>query len=81
MATKPDDKPQAAAKAPKEPILFTFTPVNKGDHLRSVPQRDLTAEDVAALSPHELHDATAPGPTGKPMYTAVTSQKDTGGDA
>ena len=48
MATKPDDKPQAAAKAPKEPILFTFTPVKPGDHLRSVPQRDLTAEDVAA---------------------------------
>ena len=80
MATK-DDKPQAAAKAPKEPSLFTFISAKPGDHLRSVQQRDLTAEDVAALSPHELHDPTSPGPTGKLLYTAVKSQKDTGGDA
>jgi hypothetical protein len=83
MATKPDDKPKPA-KATGEPIVYKFTPINPGDFLRNVPQRDLTAADLAALSPIELHDATAPGPTGKAMYTAVDAPKEAekaGGDA
>lgn len=84
MAGKQDDKPKAPAKEPKEPIVFKFTPVNPGDHLRDVPQRDLTAADVANLSPLTLHAATAPGPSGKPMYTIVDAPKEAdtkGGDA
>lgn len=83
MPDKPETKPKAApdpktAKAPDAPVAFKFTPINPGDFLIGVPRRDLTAADVAALSPHQLHDATAPRPDGKAMYTAV-SQKD--GDA
>jgi hypothetical protein len=70
----PTKKPEPKAKA--DPVAFKFTPINPGDFISGVPQRDLTAEDVANLGPLELHAATAPGPTGKAMYTAVKKEGD-----
>ena len=58
-----------------EPIVYRFTPANPGDFLVGVPQRDLTAADVAALDPVRLHDATAPNGSGQTMYTAVKPPK------
>jgi hypothetical protein len=81
MATKADDKPKATAKETKEPIVYKFTPINPGDHLRDVPQRDLTAADVLNIGPVQLRDATVPGPSGKAMYTAVTPADEKEGDA
>jgi hypothetical protein len=50
-------------------IILKFTPANPGDFLQGVPQRDLTAEDVARLEPPQLRNLTAPGPSGKPIYS------------
>lgn len=83
MPDKPETKPKAApepkaAKAADAPVAFTFTPIKPGDFLIGVPRRDLTAADVAVLSPQQLHDATAPRPDGTAMYTAVPAKE---GDA
>jgi hypothetical protein len=40
-------------------IILKFTPANPGDFLQGVPQRDLTAEDVARLEPHQLRNLSA----------------------
>ena len=72
MSSKPDTAP----------IVFKFTPAKPGDFLQGIPKRDLTASDVARLSPLQLYNATVSGPSGKPMYTAVPAPKpEKGGDA
>lgn len=56
----------------KPEIVYRFTPQFDGAHLRGVPPRDLTQEDVDALEPRLQRDAFAPHPLyGTPLYTAV----------
>jgi hypothetical protein len=56
-------------------IVLKFTPANKGDHLRGVPQRDLTEADMQNIGPDQLRNMTVPGPSGKPMYTPPKAEK------
>jgi hypothetical protein len=58
-------------------IILKFTPANPGDFLQGVPQRDLTAEDVARLEPPQLRNLTAIGPSGKPIYSPPKAEKPT----
>lgn len=54
-------------------IAYQFTPQFDGAHLRGVPQRDLTEQDVARLPADLRRDALTPHPGfGTPLYTAVT---------
>ena len=56
-------------------IVLKFTPANKGDHLRAVPQRDLTEADMQNIGPDQLRNMTVPGPSGKAMYTPPKAEK------
>ena len=54
-------------------IAYRFTPPFDGAHLRGVPQRDLTQQDIARLPADLRRDALTPHPGyGTPLYTAVT---------
>jgi hypothetical protein len=70
---QPETPPAAptAAKAPKAVLKFHGGPNGDGRFIRGLPQRDLLAADLANLTPGQFRDATAPGPTGKPLYTVA----------
>lgn len=59
----------------KEPVLYRFTPHSDGAFIKTIPQHDLTASDVARLSrsfPADWRDAITPHPGyGAPLYTAT----------
>jgi hypothetical protein len=79
-ADKQTEKPEApqtppaaatAAAKPKVALKFHGGPDGDGRFIRGLPQRDLLAADLANLTPGQFRDATAPGPTGKPLYTVA----------
>jgi hypothetical protein len=66
--------PPAAAPAAAKPnavLKFHGGPGGDGRFIRGLPQRDLLAADLANLTPGQFRDATAPGPTGTPLYTVA----------
>ena len=58
-------------------IVLKFTPATPGDHLRGIPARDLTAEEMANIEPFDLRNMTLPGPSGTPMYTYADPERAT----
>ena len=57
-------------------VVLKYTPANPGDHLRAVPQRDLTEADMQYIEPSQLRNMTVPGPSGKAMYTPVEEKEE-----
>ena len=60
---------KTTAKAPK--AVLKYHGAKDGRYLAGVPRRDLMAEDVRSLSAEQRRTITAPGPTGKALYTVT----------
>lgn len=66
---------------PPEPIAYRYTPATDGDTLSGIPAKDMTQAEWDRLDPQQQFNALHPGPSGKPMYTAVKAPKSKDGDA